>query len=75
MQDCFEIRGPNGVHECFVTELLGPNFARHRDMCCDNGRLPGKVAKKAAEQALLGLSYLHAQGIAHGGEFIREIRY
>lgn len=69
MEDFFEIRGPNGVHECFVTELLGPSFARYRDMCCDEGRLPGKVAKKALKQALLGLSYLHAQGVAHGGEF------
>lgn len=69
MQDYLEIRGPNSVHECFVTELLGPSFACHRDMCCVDGRLPGKVAKKAARQALLGLSYLHARGIAHRGKF------
>lgn len=66
MQDHFYRDGPNGPHICFVLELLGPSVADVVDVRFD-GRLPGRLALKIAKRTLLGLAYLHEQGIAHAG--------
>jgi serine/threonine-protein kinase SRPK3 len=67
MQDSFQISGPNGTHDCLVLELLGPIVADILDTHSGMGRLPGTLAKTIAKQALLGLCFLHEQGIAHAG--------
>jgi hypothetical protein len=67
MQDHFQLHGPNGTHECLVLELLGPSVADVFDARFNNQRLPGGLARKIAKQTLLGLAYLHEQGIGHAG--------
>lgn len=62
MFDAFDLEGPNGRHECLVLEFLGPTVVDTVE------RLPGKVAKSVAKQALSGLDALHRQGIGHGGK-------
>ena len=64
--DYFQISGPNGAHECLVLELLGPSVADYLD-AHSMERLPGKLARTIAKQALLGLCFLHERGIAHAG--------
>lgn len=68
MQDHFQLDGPNGIHNCLVLELLGPSVADLLDAYYCNERLPGKLARNIAKQALLGLCYLHEQGIGHAGK-------
>ena len=70
--DDFHIRGPNGSHKCLVYELLGPNIPDTIDAHFPGGRLPGKLAKVIAKQALIGLDSLHQQSIGHGGRSLLE---
>lgn len=67
MLDHFQLDGPNGTHDCLVLELLGPSVPDLLDARFRDERLPGKRAKKIAEQALLGLDFLHQHKIGHGG--------
>ncbi|TGJ82074.1 hypothetical protein E0Z10_g6685 [Xylaria hypoxylon] len=64
--DNFHFDGPNGRHECFVSELLGPNIRDTvKDVYC-NKRLPASLAKSTARQVLLGLDCLKQHRVAHG---------
>jgi hypothetical protein len=68
MLDHFHCEGPNGRHDCTVLELLGPSVAvLVRDRCVGD-RLPGRLARRFASDALEGLAVLHQAGIAHGGK-------
>ncbi|KAG6261908.1 hypothetical protein E4U47_008058 [Claviceps purpurea] len=64
--DHFTLAGPNGTHNCLVLELVGPNVAEFVDSYCIDHRLPAKLAKLFAKQALQGLDFLVANGIVHG---------
>lgn len=55
--DSFTISGPNGTHRCLVTDA-----AYHRLL-----HLP--AARAIASQLILGLQFIHSQGIVHGGTF------
>lgn len=66
--DSFDLRGPNGSHKCLVQELLGPNIPDAIDAYFPSRRLPGKLAKVIAKQALIGLDSLHQRGVGHGGK-------
>ena len=68
MLDHFQLDGPNGTHHCLVLEMLGPSVSDWLDARCRDERLPGRLARSIAKQALLGLDVLHQQGIGHGGE-------
>lgn len=68
MLDAFQISGPNGLHHCLVLEVLGSNIADFVDARLLDERLPGPLAKRVVEQTMLGISFLHELGIAHGGE-------
>ncbi|CAG8374603.1 unnamed protein product [Penicillium salamii] len=70
--DVFELNGPNGLHECVVYELLGPNVQDTIDTHF-HGRLPGKVAKAIAKQSLIGLDHIHQHGIGHGDLHTRNL--
>ncbi|KAK9237325.1 kinase-like domain-containing protein [Lipomyces kononenkoae] len=75
MLDDFDLEGRNGTHKCLVFELLGPSipdtiYARFPD-----ARLPGKLAKVLAKQALLGLDTLHQQKIGHGDIHTRNLAF
>jgi serine/threonine-protein kinase SRPK3 len=54
----FGHRGPNGVHDCIVFELLGQTIASAR-LQHDARRLPIPIVKQVSRQLLLGLEYLH----------------
>ena len=65
--DHFEISEPNGLHLCFVLELMwmdagtflgGQNFLT----------VKMSVAKKVAQQILVGLEVLRKNGITHNGK-------
>ncbi|KAF9007087.1 kinase-like domain-containing protein [Cyathus striatus] len=66
--DVFLIRGPSGIHQCIVTEILGPALAENLECIFgkDKTHLPPNLAKKVAAQIALGVAYLHECGIAHG---------
>jgi serine/threonine-protein kinase SRPK3 len=65
--DEFDIKGPNGKHECLVLEFLGPIVTDVLAMRFNDGRLPATLAKTSLQQALVGLAYLHKRKIGHGG--------
>ncbi|GES57037.1 kinase-like protein [Aspergillus terreus] len=71
--DDFELEGPNGTHRCLVSELLGPSVPDLIDARFSDERMPGKLAKAIAKQALLGLDFLHDQNIAHGDLHTRNL--
>lgn len=60
--DLFTVRGPNGYHECFVTEVVVPISAI--DLRTSKNLLP----KRLNRQISLGFDYLHSQKITHGGK-------
>lgn len=69
MLDHFEETGPNGTHGCLVLELLGPNVPDLIDSYYSDERLPARLAKSVARQALSGVDFLSTHQIGHGGKF------
>jgi len=69
MLDEFCVSGPNGLHRCIVTELLGPTVAAVKACPEIEGPnlLPIPVGKRAAVQCAKALASLHSKGIVHGG--------
>lgn len=74
--DSFEEQGPNGKHLCLVSEALGPSVAavlewtpsyrgldRAGHSCY---RFPLWISKRILKQVLLGIAYLHSEGVVHG---------
>ena len=83
--DNFQIQGPNGTHEVFVTEVVASlrDFLRYplyknvrpneTHICLTYAylvHLSRQFRKIFIHQAFLGVSYLHSRGIAHGGKHI-----
>ncbi|EEY22752.1 conserved hypothetical protein [Verticillium alfalfae VaMs.102] len=56
--DVFTIQGPNGCHECLVTEVISPLSDPDVRRQCSSG---------AIRQIVQGIAFLHEHGIAHGG--------
>ncbi|KAI9679435.1 MAG: hypothetical protein M1817_005457 [Caeruleum heppii] len=75
MLDHFKLDGPNGTHDCLVLELLGPSVTDLLEARFRGERLPAKLAKSIAKQALLGLDCLHQQKIAHGDLHTRNLAF
>ncbi|KOS47027.1 hypothetical protein ACN38_g1996 [Penicillium nordicum] len=73
--DNFDLKGPNGSHNCLVYELLGPNIPDTIDAYFPGGRLSGKLAKIIAKQSLIGLNDLHQMNIAHGDLHTRNLAF
>ena len=66
--DEFEIRGPNGLHHCTVTNVLGPDIAMvNRCAEIKANPLPLAIGKQAVVQCAKGLMFLHSRGVVHGG--------
>jgi serine/threonine-protein kinase SRPK3 len=66
--DGFEVHGPNGVHQCLVTEVLGTSMASLAE-CYAANRLPGDVAWKVCRQVVQAVAYMHRMDVVHGGLF------
>ncbi|OXV09092.1 hypothetical protein Egran_03145, partial [Elaphomyces granulatus] len=69
--DSFTINGPNGRHDVFVTEVVGPNFPTVQLQCYDRsilsgGAFPPLPATRVARQLLMALDYLRSRGVVHG---------
>ena len=65
--DDFKVEGPNGTHQCIVTEVLGPSISADVEEIYGEERYPIEVAKKIVAQAMRGVAYLHSCGVVHGG--------
>ncbi|KAH7906169.1 kinase-like domain-containing protein [Hygrophoropsis aurantiaca] len=70
--DDFIVDGPNGTHQCIVTEVLGlpldPNPLEVKEHI-----YPIDMAKKMVAQIAQGVAYLHRIGIVHGDLHIKNI--
>jgi serine/threonine protein kinase len=66
--DQFSFHGPNGHHRCLVGEPTSGSIAQSKEDST-NFMFPPDAARSTAAQLLLGLSYLHANGIYHGGKY------
>ncbi|KAF5310126.1 hypothetical protein D9619_010370 [Psilocybe cf. subviscida] len=64
--DDFVHVGPNGEHQCIVTELLGPPLASDIDDLYDNDILPAVTSKAIIKQVASAVQFLHRNNIAHG---------
>ena len=65
--DEFEVQGPNGLHRCVVTELLGPTVKAIKSCSENAGLLPLEIGRRIIVQCAKGLAFLHSHGIVHGG--------
>lgn len=61
LHDAFTIRGPNGFHEIIITEVIVPMSGLNR--------LHDFEPDDAICQIISGLSFLHSERVAHGGQF------
>ncbi|KAL1615542.1 hypothetical protein SLS54_008947 [Diplodia seriata] len=72
--DTFTHTGPNGTHRCMVFEPMGITAASLVEELPENKpktfgvrqRYPYWMAKKILRHALLGLAFLHSNGVVHG---------
>ena len=65
--DEFEVQGPNGLHRCFATELLGPTVRAVKECSENDGLLPLEIGRRTIVQCAKGLAFLHSHEIVHGG--------
>ena len=74
LRDSFQIKGPNGEHGCLVFDPMGPSTASMVEHLpkslvakgSKRDRYPLWMAKSILKQALLGIDFLHKNGIVHG---------
>ncbi len=62
--DQFELLGPNGRHQCLVTEALGPWLKP--------GILSPEESWTVAKQLVEATVYMHSMNIVHGSEYLLE---
>jgi serine/threonine protein kinase len=65
--DQFSVHGPNGHHQCLVGEPAGSSIFQSKENS-SNSMFPPDAARSIAVQILLGVSYLHANGVCHRGK-------
>ncbi|KAK4034257.1 kinase-like domain-containing protein [Parachaetomium inaequale] len=64
---CFRHTGPNGTHNCLVTELLGPTVDEVLETFKENYlTLRPDTTLRASQQLLDAIAFVHQAGIAHG---------
>jgi serine/threonine protein kinase len=64
--DSFSFSGPNGTHQCLVIDPARININEAKDAAYHRlVHLP--AARAIAAQLVLGVHFIHSQGIVHGG--------
>jgi serine/threonine protein kinase len=64
----FRISGPNGTHNCLVTELVGPCVSRVLRACTLFGEtLRPDTVLRASRRVLQAVNFAHHAGVVHGG--------
>ncbi|KAL2797069.1 kinase-like domain-containing protein [Aspergillus keveii] len=63
--DSFRFSGPNGTHRCLVTDVERINLNEVKDYPYHR-LLQLPVARAIAAQLVLGVQFIHSQGIVHG---------
>jgi hypothetical protein len=63
--DHFAIEGPNGTHQCIVLPVLGPCVSPKLWLRIEGDA--GPFLRKLAHQSAQAMSFLHKNGICHGG--------
>ena len=66
--DYFQVDGPNGTHDCLVTDVMGQSL--HSLLSQFGGELPVTAVKRITRQILQALQVLHSIGAVHTGIFI-----
>ncbi|KUI62709.1 Serine/threonine-protein kinase SKY1 [Cytospora mali] len=65
--DAFQHSGPNGKHNCLVTELVGPSISKVICTCSAFGEtLRPDTVLRAARRLLQGIDFAHHAGVVHG---------
>lgn len=68
--DSFHHVGPNGTHNCIVTEILGPSLDRihviYNNIDIQETLLPDTILR-ASRQLLEAVESFHEAGLVHGG--------
>lgn len=64
----FTFSGPNGTHRCLVTDAARISIHEAKDAAYHR-LLHLPAARAIASQLILGLQFIHSQGIVHGGMF------
>lgn len=67
--DCFVHEGPNGKHNCLVTELLGPALRDVMSLYKEMGQVfrPDTILR-SSRQLFEAIDFAHQAGLAHGGK-------
>lgn len=68
-QDSFQIRGPNGSHQCLIFAPLGLTYTKFRTLFPNNA-LNKDLLQQSLLMILLGLDFLHQAGVIHTGKVL-----
>lgn len=64
----FVHKGPNGVHQCLIFELLGPSVDHvlkdYREL---HDKLEADIILRISRQLLKAVHFIHSSGMCHGG--------
>ncbi|PYI06671.1 kinase domain-containing protein [Aspergillus sclerotiicarbonarius CBS 121057] len=70
--DSFTFSGPNGTHRCLVTDAARVNLHEAKDAAYHR-LLHLSAARAIAAQLILGVQFIHSQGIVHGDLHLANI--
>ncbi|KAJ5211238.1 hypothetical protein N7472_001377 [Penicillium cf. griseofulvum] len=74
--DAFTHKGPNGVHQCLVFELLGPSVDKVlSDYHESQDKLEPEIVLRISTQLLKAVKFIHSAGICHGDISGRNIAF
>ncbi|CAG8280143.1 unnamed protein product [Penicillium salamii] len=74
--DAFLHKGPNGVHQCLVFELLGPSVDKVLyDYSGSDEKLDPEIVLRISTQLLKAVKFIHNAGMCHGDISGRNIAF
>ncbi|KAM5443391.1 hypothetical protein MferCBS31731_001712 [Microsporum ferrugineum] len=69
--DDFELQGPNGRHQCYVTRTARSSVAGAKYSCC----FEISVARALVAQLILAVDYIHSHGYVHSDIHLGNILF